>query len=78
MKHPETVDDCAVKDASKMQRVLKQERAPEMEDPEGYEKNKRFQKKFMKVTGNRKKEAREDRKKTNIFIHVLEKLRKKK
>lgn len=77
MKHKETVDDRAVKDASAIQRDLEKERFPEMEDREGYAKQKQLEKRLGKISRNPKKGAREDRKRTNVFIHLIGKLRNK-
>jgi hypothetical protein len=72
MKHKETVDDRAVKDASKIQRELEKVDMIEAEDPEGYVKQKQLIKKVRGKPGNkRKKEAREDREKTKKGILAL-------
>jgi hypothetical protein len=75
MKRKETVDDRAVKDASAIQRDLERDKFPEMEDREGYAKQKQLKKRLGKISRKPKKEAREDREKTNAFIRLFEKLR---
>jgi len=64
MKHKETVDDEAIKIASKTQRFLEKDIFPEMEDPEKYERFKKIKSSVVGKHGKRqKKEAREDREK---------------
>jgi hypothetical protein len=78
MKHKETADDRAIKDASAIQRAAEKEGFPEMEDPERYEKQKQSKKLFIESQKKRKKEAREDRERTsNIFKHFFGKWRNK-
>ena len=79
MKHKETVDDLAVKDAAKIQRKEEKVDLPESEDPERYAQLKQLKKKARGKSGNmRKKEAREDRKRSENFIDALMKLLKRK
>ena len=64
MKHKETVDDEAIKLASKTQRFLEKEDLPEMEDPEEYRRRKTIKSAVAGKHGRRQKsEAREDREK---------------
>jgi len=64
MKHKETVDDEAIKMASKTQRFLKKDSFPEMEDPKEYKRSKQIKSAGVGEHGRRqKKEAREDREK---------------
>jgi len=64
MKHKETVDDEAIKIASKTQRFLEKDNFPEMENPEEYERQKQIKSSVIGEHGRRKKkEAREDREK---------------
>jgi hypothetical protein len=74
MKHKETVDDEAIKRASKTQRFLKKDDIPEMEDPEGYKRNKQIKSSVADKHGRRqKKEAREDREKNERLRKVISK-----
>lgn len=64
MKHKETVDDEAIKMASKTQRALGKDSFPEMENPEEYDRQKQIKSSVIGKHGRRKKkEAREDREK---------------
>jgi len=64
MKHKETVDDEAIKRASKTQRFLEKDDFPEMENPEEYKRRKKIKSSVIGKHGQRKKkEAREDREK---------------
>jgi hypothetical protein len=73
MKHTETVDDEAIKMASKTQRVLEKDSFPEMEDPEEYERQKQIKSSVIGKHGQRKKkEAREDKEKnTRLRKEIL-------
>ena len=64
MKHKETVDDEAIKMASKTQRALEKDSFPEMENPEEYERLKKLKSSVIGKHGRKqKKETREDREK---------------
>jgi len=64
MKHKETVDDEAIKLASKTQRFLEKEDLPEMEDPDEYKRRRKIISAVAGKHGRRQKsEAREDREK---------------
>jgi plasmid replication initiation protein len=71
MKHKETADDRAVKDASAIKRAIGKEKFSETEDPEKYKKQKQLEKDLKKPQEKRTKEAREDREKTNIIKRIL-------
>jgi hypothetical protein len=68
MKKKETVDDEAIKRASKTQRALKKDSFPEMEDQKEYKRQKQIKSAVAGKHGRRqKKEAREDRKKNELL-----------
>jgi len=68
MKHKETVDDEAIKIASKTQRALEKDSFPEMENPKEYEHLKKLKSSVIGKHGRRqKKETREDREKNALL-----------
>jgi hypothetical protein len=76
MKHKETADEKAIKDASLLQRVVEKENFLEMEDPERYAQQRQLKKDGLgKTEKRRKKEARVDREKTEKFIAAFVKRR---
>lgn len=78
MKHKETVDDVAIKDAAKIQREAEKVDLIEGEDPEDFAKQKELKKKVLgKSKNTRKKEAREDREKTGKIAKLVTKMRHK-
>jgi len=71
MKHKETVDDEAIKKASKTQRALEKDSFPEMENPKEYERLKKLKSSVIGKHGRRqKKETREDREK-NVRLRKI-------
>jgi hypothetical protein len=71
MKHKETVDDEAIKLASKTQRFLEKEDFPEMENPDEYKRLNKIKSSVAGKHGRRQKsEAREDREKNERLRKV--------
>jgi hypothetical protein len=71
MKHNETADDRTIKDLSAIQRAIKKEDFPEMEDPEGYAQQKQSkEKRIGKPLKEKKKEGREEREKDEKAIQT--------
>jgi hypothetical protein len=72
MKHKETVNDEAIKIASRTQRFLEKDDSPEMEDPEKYKRSKQIKSEVVGRLGRRqKKEAREDRAKNESLRKMI-------
>jgi len=79
MKRKETVDDEAIKMASKTQRFLEKDDFLEMEDPKEYERRKKIKSTVAGRHGRKqKKEAREDREKNEHLRKVGIKVKSKK
>jgi len=66
MKHKETVDDEAIKMASKTQRALEKDSFPEMENPEEYERLKQIKSSGVGRHGRRQKKTAKIEKKMSV------------
>jgi hypothetical protein len=71
MKRKETVDDEAIKRVSKLQRHGERDDFPEMEAPEEYARIKKNKSSVDEPRRRQKKEAREDREKTEQLITAV-------